>query len=77
MQSGTQSADEDLVSGWVGNEDMGYGPASYYKNQFVKIVARKLERWTLATFIANCAWSGWKLTGSTRAGGCNPIDVNS
>src|SRR4051794_15655722 len=54
MQSGNQSADEGSVSGWVGNEDMGYGPASYYKNQFVRIVARKLEPWTLETFIANC-----------------------
>src|SRR5262249_40034657 len=56
----------DDVSGWVGRYaerdgaaiecevDMGYGPASYYRNSFLHEVARKLEPITDGLFEANC-----------------------
>src|SRR5690349_7164451 len=52
----------DDVSGWVGEYrekdgtvrkcevDMGYGPASYYRNSFVRVVAQQLEQWSEARF---------------------------
>lgn len=55
----------DAVSGWVGRYaeedgsvtecelDMGYGPASYYRNSFLREVARKLAPITVDTFTAN------------------------
>jgi hypothetical protein len=56
----------DDVSGWIGQYveedgvckicevDMGYGPASYYNNSFLKEVGRNLERWTIETFANGC-----------------------
>jgi hypothetical protein len=61
-----QDGAPDDVSGWIGKYvgdekrvvhcevDMGYGPASYYKNRFVREVARRLEQWTVDEFAANC-----------------------
>ena len=40
----------DAVSGWVGDVDMGYGPASYYKNPFVVEVASRLQPLTVNAF---------------------------
>ena len=40
----------DNVSGWVGDVDMGYGPASYYRNAFVVEVARRLQPLTVEAF---------------------------
>jgi len=73
------------LSGWVGEYvesdgrvitcqvDMGYGPASYYKNRFLMEVARKLRRLTLEVLEINCdlEWlashhvypSGWEEEG--------------
>lgn len=34
--------------------DMGYGPASYYRNGFLKKVARRLKPITADAFAANC-----------------------
>jgi hypothetical protein len=45
-----QSGAPDDVSGWVGDVDMGYGPASYYKNPFVVDVASKLQPLTTEAF---------------------------
>jgi hypothetical protein len=60
IQAGAPAA----VCGWVGKYaeqggrviecevDMGYGPASYYRNSFVRDVARKLEPITADTLVA-------------------------
>ena len=45
-----QSGAPDAVSGWVGDVDMGYGPASYYKNPFVVEVASRLQPLTVKAF---------------------------
>lgn len=38
-------------AGGVGRDiDMGCGPASYYKNSFLKLVAKRLEPWTVEEF---------------------------
>ena len=55
MQSGAPVS----VSGWIGDEgdaeaDMGYGPASYYRNAFVAEVAKRLEPRTVETFAEHC-----------------------
>jgi hypothetical protein len=52
------------VCGWIGRYsegdgcvcevDMGYGPASYYRNRFLRKVASKLRRITAEVFAANC-----------------------
>lgn len=54
------------VSDWVGKYveekgrvvtcevDMGYGPATYYRNNFVVEVARKLQPWTVEVFAQHC-----------------------
>lgn len=54
----------DAVSGWIGkyveqggrvvecDVDMGYGPASYYKNSFLREVARRLGPITVDAFAA-------------------------
>lgn len=56
----------DAVSGWVGGYseedgrgvecevDMGYGPASYYRNSFLRVVAQEVSPITSDVFIANC-----------------------
>ncbi len=54
-----QSGAPDSVSGWIGDEDdveadMGYGPASYYRNSFVTEVAKRLELWPVETFARHC-----------------------
>jgi len=62
-----QTGAPDEVSGWVGKYaeaggrvvedcevDMGYGPASYYRNSFLQDVAQKLEEITASDFAANC-----------------------
>jgi hypothetical protein len=77
------------VSGWVGNYleeagraiecevDMGYGPASYYRNSFLRQVATKLQSITVDNFAATCDldWladnhiypSGWRDAGRKEA----------
>ena len=45
-----QSGAPEAVSGSVGDVDMGYGPASYYRNAFVVEVARRLQPWTVEAF---------------------------
>ena len=45
-----QSGAPDAVSGRVGDVDMGYGPASYYKNPFVVEVASRLQPLTVKAF---------------------------
>src|SRR5688572_9616821 len=45
-----QSGAPDAVSGPVGDVDMGYGAASYYKNPFVVEVARRLQPLTVTVF---------------------------
>ncbi len=52
------------VCGWIGRYskgdgggcevDMGYGPASYYRNSFLREVADKLRPITAEVFAANC-----------------------
>jgi hypothetical protein len=45
-----QSGAPDAVSGRVGDVDMGYGPASYYKNRFIAGVASRLRPLTVGAF---------------------------
>lgn len=62
MISGTEMED---VAGWVGDAgddgdevdpdvDMGYGPASYYRNKFLRVVAEELEPISVDVFASNC-----------------------
>lgn len=55
-------ASDPAVAGWVGRcaegeeceVDMGYGPASYYRNSFLRKVAKRLRPITYEVFAANC-----------------------
>jgi hypothetical protein len=49
-----RSGGPDELAGWVGDIDLGYGPASYYKNLFLRVVAQKLQIITVDVFEENC-----------------------
>ncbi|MHB0958029.1 MAG: DUF1877 family protein [Pirellulaceae bacterium] len=54
------------IAGWIGEyvveddrvvtceADMGYGPASYYRNEFIVAVAQRLRTWTVEKFAERC-----------------------
>jgi hypothetical protein len=49
VQEGTMDHEDEV--GYVGNRiNMGSEPATYYKNSFLKLVAKKLKRWTVEKF---------------------------